>query len=108
MLPIYIEFGVQTPDLESKTTHKYVQKLRTWLHLAYKIAQYIIKKEQECAKRHVMIEIFCSKLEPGDWIPVRQKAYKRKHKIKRLVGEHPLSCSAPNPVRLTCGGSTNP
>ena len=46
-----IEFGVRTPDIKLNATYKYVQKLRTRLEKAYKIAQNVINKEQEFHKK---------------------------------------------------------
>ena len=82
MLSIDIEFGIWRPSLECNCTFKYVQKLMTELNLAYQVAQDVIKKEQEWHKHHYNQNIWCSKLEHGDWALIRQNAYKGKHKIQ--------------------------
>ena len=39
MLPINIQFGVQTPCVVASTSHYYIQKLQRRLEWAYKIAK---------------------------------------------------------------------
>ena len=53
MLPIDIEFGVRTPDIEANSTLSYAQKLCTRLNWAYRVAQEAIQKEQECSEKEV-------------------------------------------------------
>ena len=98
MLPIYVQFGVRTPDIVPSTSHSYIQKLQKRLDWAYKSAQDISKKESECSKRRYNQNVKWTKLEL-DLVLVRQKAFKGKCKISdrgettpyqviQHVGEH--------------------
>ena len=80
-LPIDIEFGVQTPDLFSTSTHKFVKKLERRLKWAYKKARQVNEKESMKNKLRFDRKAVNSKLEPGDLVLVRQKAFKGKHKL---------------------------
>ena len=82
MLPIDIQFGVRTPDLAETTTHKYVQKLKKRFQWAYQRAKEVNDKEIKRHKRRYDRNVRCSKLETGDLVLVRQKAFKGKHKIQ--------------------------
>ena len=82
-LPIDIEFGVRTPDLVVTSTKNYVEKLQKRLAWAYKKAQEVNHKENKRNKRIYDKKIRCTKLEVGDKVLVRQKAFKKKHKISR-------------------------
>ena len=81
-LPIDIEFGVRTPDLVATSTKNYVEKLQKRLVWAYKKAQEVNHKENKRNKRIYDKKIRCTKLEVGDKVLVRQKAFKKKHKIQ--------------------------
>ena len=84
MLPIYVQFGVRTPDTVSSTSHSFIQKLQKRLEWAYKWAQEISKKESEHSKTRYNENIKCTKLESGDLVLVQQKAFKGKHKISDI------------------------
>ena len=81
-LPIDIEFGVRTPDLVATSTKNYVEKLRRRLAWAFKKAQEVNEKERKRNKRNYDRKVRCSKIEKGDKVLVRQKAFKGKHKIQ--------------------------
>ena len=81
-LPIDIEFGVRTPDLVATSTRNYVEKLQKRLAWAYKKAQEVNHKENKRNKRIYDKKVRCTKLEVGDKVLVRQKVFKKKHKIQ--------------------------
>ena len=81
-LPIDIEFGVRTPDLVATSTKNYVEKLQKRLAWAYKKAQEVNHKENKRNKRIHDKKVRCTKLEVGDKVLVRQKVFKKKHKIQ--------------------------
>ena len=81
-LPIDIVFGVRTPDLVVTSTKNYVEKLQKRLAWAFKKAQEVSQKEKKRNKRNYDRKVRCSKLERGDKVLVRQKAFKGKHKIE--------------------------
>ena len=73
MLPIYIKFGLQTPDIVATTAHGYIHKTQKRLEWAYKTADKASKKELECSKKRYDQNIRCSRLQLGDLVLVRQK-----------------------------------
>ena len=81
-LPIDIEFGVRTPDLVAVSTENYVQKLQKRLKWAFNKAQEVIEKQKAKYKSHYDKKVRCTKLESGDLVLVRQKAFLGKHKIQ--------------------------
>ena len=81
-LPIDIEFGVKIPDLVATSTRNYVEKLWRRLAWAFKKAQEINLKERKRNKWNYNRKVRCSKIEKGDKVLVRQKAFKGKHKIQ--------------------------
>ena len=81
-LPIDIKFGVRTPDLTATSTQSYVEKLEKRLAWAFKKAQQVNDQEKKRNKRNCDKKIRYSKLEIGDRVLVRQKAFKRKHKVQ--------------------------
>ena len=81
-LPIDIEFGVRTPDLVATSTKNYVEKLQKRLAWAHKKAQEVNYKENKRNKRIHDKKVRCTKLEVGDKVLVRQKVFKKKHKIQ--------------------------
>ena len=81
-LPIDIEFGVRTPDLVATSTKNYVEKLQKRLAWAYKKGQEVNHKENKRNKRIHDKKVRCTKLEVGDKVLVRQKVFKKKHKIQ--------------------------
>ena len=81
MLPIDIQFGVRTLDIMASTSQGYIQKLQKRLHWAYKTAHEVSKREAECSKKWYDWYLKCTKLQPGNCVLVRQKAFKGKQKI---------------------------
>ena len=81
-LPIDIEFGVRTPNLVATSTNDYVKKLQKRLAWAFKKAQGVNHKENKRNKKNYDRKVRCSKLEIEDKVLVRQKAFKKKHKIQ--------------------------
>ena len=81
-LPIDIKFGVRTPDLVATSTKNYMEKCQKRLAWAYKKAQEVNHKEGKRNKRIYDRKVRCTKLEVGDKVLVRQKAFKKKHKIQ--------------------------
>ena len=81
LLPIDIEFGVMTPDLNEVVTSKYVKALQRRLEYAFKKVAKFSKKEAMRSKRRYNNSAKCSKLEPGDLVLVRKKGFQEKHKI---------------------------
>ena len=81
MLPIDVQFGVRTPDIAASTSHGYIQKLQRRLDWAYKVVNEVNKRESESSKKQYDWNVKCTKLDLGDLVLVRQKAFKQKHKI---------------------------
>ena len=81
-LPIDIEFGVRTPDLVATSTKNDVEKLQRRLAWAYRKAHEVNQREKTRNKKIYERKVRCTKLEVGDKVLVRQKAFKRKHKIQ--------------------------
>ena len=81
-LPIDIEFGVRTPDLITTSTKDYVEKLQKTLAWAYRKAHEVNHREKTRNKKIYDRKVRCTKLEVGDKVLVRQKAFKRKNKIQ--------------------------
>ena len=91
-LPIDIEFGVRTPDLVSTSSKNYVENFQKRLAWAYKKTQEVNHKENKRNKRMHDKKVRCTKLEVGDKVLVRQKVFKKKHKIQDKWEEDSL-CS---------------
>ena len=81
-LPIDIEFVVRTPDIVAVSTENYVQKLQKRLKWAFNKALEVIEKQRIKYKNHYDKKVCCTKLEPGNLVLVRQKAFLGKHKIQ--------------------------
>ena len=81
-LPIDIEFGVRTPDLIVTSTKSYVEKLQKRLAWVFRKAQEVNEKENKRNKENYDRKVKCSKLEIGNKVLVRKKAFKGKHKIQ--------------------------
>ena len=81
-LSIDIEVGVRTSDLVATNTKNYVEKLQKRLAWAYKKAQEVNHKENKRNKKTHEKKVRCTKLEVGDKVLVRQKVFKKKHKIQ--------------------------
>ena len=52
MLPINVQFGVQTPDTVASTSHSYIQKLQRRLDWAYEIADKVPHTGEEEAEAY--------------------------------------------------------
>ena len=81
LLPIDIEFGVMTPDLNEVVTSKYVKELQRRLEYAFKKAAKYSKREAMRSKKRYDRMAKSFKLEPGDLVLVRKKRFQEKHKI---------------------------
>ena len=79
-LPIDLEFGVKPQDGVT-TTFKYTERLKHRLDWSYRKAKEVSEREAKRNKRRYDRRIRCTKLQKGDLVLVRQKAYKGKHKI---------------------------
>ena len=69
LLPIDIELGVMTPDLNEVITSKYVKELQRRLEYAFKKADKYSKREAMRSKKRY------DKLEPGDLVLVRKNGF---------------------------------
>ena len=78
-LVLDVVFGVKCADMGSVNTDEYVDKLRSHHKWAYKVTQGTHLKKLRDTKN--MTDIGCSKLEAGDLVLVRQKAFGGKHKV---------------------------
>ena len=79
-IPCYqidVQFGVRVPDIIASTSHGYIQKLQGRLDWTYKAG----KREAEHSKKWYDQNKKCTKLEPGNLVLVRQKAFKGKHEV---------------------------
>ena len=75
-----MEFGVKPQDGVT-TTFKYTERLKHRLDWSYRKAKEVSEREAKRNKRRYDRRIRCTKLQKGDLVLVRQKAYKGKHKI---------------------------
>ena len=73
LLPIDIEYGVFTPELSEAITYKYVQELKSRLENASNKANQFCAKEVIISKQRFDKTAKSSKLEPGDFVLVKQK-----------------------------------
>ena len=80
-IPINVEFGVTLPDLSDTSRQNYAQKLKARLRWAYRKAHEVNLKESARHKRYNDQKFKCMKLEPGDTVLVRVKAFGADHKI---------------------------
>ena len=80
-IPIDVEFGVTLPDLSDTSRQNYAQKLKARLRWAYRKAHEVNLKESARHKRYYDRKFKCMKLEPGDTVLVRVKAFGADHKI---------------------------
>ena len=81
ILPIDIEFGVTLPDLTAAKRQNFAEKLKAQLKWALKVARETNDKEAARHKRYYDQEYKCMKIEPGDLVLVRVKAFGPDHKI---------------------------
>ena len=80
-VPINIDFSITTPDIMGENQHKYVQCLKNYLRWAYKKAEEASTQIWKCEKQNYDKQLHCAKLEEGNLVLIRQKAFKGKHKI---------------------------
>ena len=100
MLPIDLEFGVMTPDLNKIVTSKYRKDLQKRLEYAFKKAAKFSKKEALRSKKRYDKSAKSSKLEPGDLNLVRKKGFQEKHKISDRWEQHPYEVVKQRQERL--------
>ena len=81
ILPIDVEFGVTLPDLMTAKKQNYAQKLKAHLKWAFKTAKEVNDKEAAQHKKYYDQRFKCIKIEPGDLVLVRVKAFGSDHKI---------------------------
>ena len=81
ILPIDIEFGVTLPDLTAAKRLNYAEKLKVHLKLVFKTAKETSEREAAQHKRYYDQKYKCMKIEPGDLVLVRVKAFGPDHKI---------------------------
>ena len=77
MLPIDIQFGVQTPDINASTLHSYIQKLQRRLEWAYKTSDEVSKRSQNIPKSN-MIETLDAPVWSQDILSLSDKGIQRK------------------------------
>ena len=80
LLPIDVEFGVMTPDLNVVVTSKYVKQLQRRLEYAFKKVVKFSQKEAMRLKKRYDKSAKSSKLEPGDLVLIQKKGFQEKHK----------------------------
>ena len=76
-----IQFGVTLPDLTGTRRQNYAQKLKACLKWAFKTAKEVNDKEAAQHKKYYDQRFKCMKIEPGDLVLVRVKAFGSDHKI---------------------------
>ena len=81
ILPIDIEFRVTLPDLTAAKRQNYAEKLKAHLKWAFKTAKETSEREAARHKRYYDHRYKCMKIEPGDLVLVRVKAFGPDHKI---------------------------
>ena len=101
MLPIDIEFGVMTPDLNEVVTSKYVKALQRRLEYTFKKVAKFSKKEAMRSKKIYDKSAKCSKLEPEDLVLVRKKGFQEKHKISDRWKQDPYEVVRQRQDRLS-------
>ena len=81
ILPIDVEFGVMVLDIMHANCQNYVEKFKTHLKWAYKVAKENNDWEAARHKQYYDQKFKCMKLIPGDVVLVRVKAFSPDHKI---------------------------
>ena len=74
--------GMQTSDKITNTSTKIVQNLMERLSVAYKTAQQVVDKENQCNKCNYDHKVKYTCLQKGDLILLNWTAYKGKHNIQ--------------------------
>ena len=79
-IPIDVEFGLPEPK-HKESMSSFVGQLKKTLEQAYSLAREIDKEQMIRHKRYYDLKHKCMKVEPGDLVMVRIKAFGRDHKI---------------------------
>ena len=79
-IPIDVEFGLPEPK-HKESMSSFVGQLKKTLEQAYSLAREIDKEQMARHKRYYDQKHKCMKVEPGDLVMVRIKAFGRDHKI---------------------------
>ena len=79
--PIHIEFGVTLPALTAAKRQNYAHKLKAHLKWAFKTVKEVNDKKAAQLKKYYDQRFKCMKIEPGDLVLVRVKAFGPDHKI---------------------------
>ena len=80
-VPIDLLFGTNTADLRGNST-TYIENLKGRIEWAYKIANGVVKKEQERNKQQYDCKVRCAKLKVGNKVSLKCTAFKGKHNIQ--------------------------
>ena len=81
LLPIDIEFGVNTPNVPDVLSAKCVAKIQKWMKWAFQQVKMYNEKEINCAKKHYDQNVRCLVLASGHLVLIRIKAFKEKYKV---------------------------
>ena len=79
-IPIDVEFGLPE-NREQESLSEFVRKLKQTLEQAYEIAKGVNSDQMLRHKRYFDQKHKCMKIEPGDFVMVRIKAFGRDHKV---------------------------
>ena len=80
-LSIDVEFGITFPEERSTSHQNYADKLKSHLQWAYRVTKETNDKESAWYKRYYDRKFRCAKVEEGDLVLVRVKAFRADHKI---------------------------
>ena len=80
-LPIDVEFGITFPEERSTSCQNYTDKLKFHLQWAYRVAKETNDKESAQHKWYYDHKFRCAKVEEGDLVLIRVKAFRADHKI---------------------------
>ena len=81
LLPIEVEFGMQTPNIADVSSIKYVAKVQKWIKWPFQQVISFNEKERNHAKKSSDQNVRCSVLAPSDLVLVCVKAFKGKPKV---------------------------
>ena len=81
-LPVNLYFGTQKADMNATKSTKFVQHVHERLKWAYKMAQHVIRKENQRYKWAYDHRIRCTQFRVGDKLLLKRTTFKGKHKIK--------------------------
>ena len=83
LLPIDLKFNIPRVGVPEASHDSYVKNFKQRMAWCHKVAQDTMIKETKRAKTGFDRNAKACRLEPGDIVLVRQKAFKGKHKIQR-------------------------